>query len=108
MKINWDLGLDKVFNHIRGLSPFPGAWTEFEKLSDGQVISVKIFKTQKIYEFHNFEVGRFLSDEKNNLDIYLHDGKIRIERLQLSGKNRMSVEDFLRGFNIPDYKLKLL
>jgi len=107
MKINWDLGLDNVFNHIRGLSPFPGAWTEFEKLSDGEVISVKIFRTQRISESHEFEVGSILSDEKNNLDIYLRDGKIRIEELQLSGKKRLSIENFLRGFKIADYKLKL-
>ena len=107
MKINWDLGLDNVFNHIRGLSPFPGAWTEFEKLSDGEVISVKIFRTQRISESHEFEVGSILSDEKNNLDIYLRDGKIRIEELQLSGKKRLSIKNFLRGFKIADYKLKL-
>ncbi|MCK9180796.1 MAG: methionyl-tRNA formyltransferase [Bacteroides sp.] len=107
MKIDWNLGLDKVFNHIRGLSPFPGAWAELERISDNKLISIKIFKTQKISQFHDFSVGSLVSDGKRYLDVYMDGGKIRVEQLQLSGKRRMSIEEFLMGFNISDYKFKL-
>ena len=107
MKIDWNLGLDKVFNHIRGLSPFPGAWAELERISDNKLISIKIFKTEKISQSHDFSVGSLVSDGKKYLDIYMDGGKIRVEQLQLSGKRRMSIEEFLMGFSISDYKFKL-
>ena len=104
MKVDWSLGLDAIFNHIRGLSPFPTAWTEFRNKKNGEVVSLKIFETERIVKDHGKEVG-LSTDNKTYLDVLVEGGVIRIKELQLSGKKRMKTEEFLRGFHIEDYSL---
>lgn len=106
MKIRWDGELESIYNHIRGLSPFPGAWTELLPLgSDAAGISLKIFKAVKISQHHDQPIGEIRTDGKTVFDVYVKGGIIRVLELQLSGKKRMRVEDFLRGFRLEDYRL---
>ena len=106
MKIRWDGELASIYNHIRGLSPFPGAWTElFPLASDGAGISLKIFKAVKISQHHDQPAGEIRTDGKTVFDVYVKGGVIRVLELQLSGKKRMRVEDCLRGFRLEDYRL---
>lgn len=106
MKIRWDGELESIYNHIRGLSPFPGAWTELLPLgSDEAGISLKIFKAVKISQHHDQPIGEIRTDGKTVFDVYVKGGIIRVLELQLSGKKRMRVEDFLRGFRLEDYRL---
>ncbi|RLD64628.1 MAG: methionyl-tRNA formyltransferase [Bacteroidetes bacterium] len=103
-KINWNNELKDIYNFIRGLSPYPAAWTEI-KSTDNKQFSLKIFKTSKISETHSFEPGKILSDNKNYIKIAVKGGFISIEELQLQGKKRLAIKDFLRGFNIENYSL---
>ncbi|MDE5612372.1 MAG: methionyl-tRNA formyltransferase, partial [Odoribacter sp.] len=107
MKIRWEGELESIYNHIRGLSPFPGAWTELLPLgSDDAGISLKIFKAVKISQDHHQPAGTIRTDGKTVFDVCVKGGIIRVQELQLSGKKRMRVEDFLRGFRLEDYRLE--
>jgi len=106
MKIDWKKPVGTVYNHIRGLSPFPGAWTELYEKESGKEIALKIFRAEKRIQEHDKESGAVETDGKQYWEVYVKGGKIRILELQLSGKKRMPVEDFLRGFRLEDYRLK--
>ena len=87
MKIRWDGELEIIYNHIRGLSPFPGAWTELQAVgTDGEVLTLKIFKAVKIWQSHNRSAGEIGTDGKTVFDVYVKGGLIRVKELQLSGK----------------------
>ncbi|MBI5217649.1 MAG: methionyl-tRNA formyltransferase [Bacteroidia bacterium] len=103
-KINWTKTADDIYNFIRGLSPYPAAWTDF--ISDnGIVVSVKIFEAEKIVEIHSFHPGMILTDGKKYLKIAVNSGFIKILSLQQASKKRLSIEEFLRGFKISEYKI---
>lgn len=106
MKIDWTKEVHSVYNHIRGLSPFPTAWTELIHKETAAVFPLKIFKTEKIVREHQNAVGTIVTDGKKTFDIYVEDGMIRVIDLQLSGKKRMGVEEFLRGFRLEEYLIK--
>lgn len=106
MKIDWTKEVHSVYNHIRGLSPFPTAWTELIHKETAAVFPLKIFKTEKIVREHQNAVGTIVTDGKKTFDIYVEDGMIRVIELQLSGKKRMGVEEFLRGFRLEEYLIK--
>ena len=95
-RIDWSKGVKKVYDFIRGLSPYPAAWTE---LSVGdKELELKIFAASKEFCTHQQTVGTVLTDHKSYMKVALEDGYLNILTLQLSGKKRMEVTDFLRGF----------
>jgi methionyl-tRNA formyltransferase len=91
-KIDWDQPLDKVYNHIRGLSPYPAAWTEL----DGKTL--KIYQTKKEIAKHTHTNGSIDTDGKTYLKFAVKGGYIYAEELQLEGKKRLVVKDFLLGW----------
>ncbi len=91
-KIDWDKPVDEVYNLIRGLSPYPAAFTTL----NGKTL--KIFKAEKIKENISIEIGNYKTDQKNFLQFACKDGFINIMELQLEGKKRIDVKDFLRGY----------
>ena len=93
-KINWNAKANDIYNQIRGLSPYPGAYT----LLHGQIL--KVFKSKISLEKHNFEPGSLFSDGKSTLKYSCIDGFIHLELIQLPGKIRMQVADFLKGNKI--------
>ncbi|MDR2621441.1 MAG: methionyl-tRNA formyltransferase [Dysgonamonadaceae bacterium] len=95
-KINWNKTTKEVYDFIRGLSPYPTAWTEL-KTNQNELLILKIFEAEKIHVLHNLTPGCVVTDEKKQLDVATSDGFIRIKNLQQAGKKRMPVEDFLRG-----------
>lgn len=90
-KINFDQKTKEVYNFIRALSPHPGAWTI---LNDNVL---KIFKVLPFYQRHSKLPGIIETDGKNILRIYTLDGWIEINELQMEGKKRMMIKDFLLG-----------
>lgn len=104
MRINWYWEVDRIYNHIRGLSPFPAAWTELRHKVTGEVISVKLFEVERKLLEHDSPVS-LDTDGKNFIRFYVKGGYIEVKELQLSGKKRMATEEFLRGFRIADYLL---
>ncbi|KAA6301992.1 MAG: Methionyl-tRNA formyltransferase [Candidatus Ordinivivax streblomastigis] len=95
-KINWHQTTKEVYDFIRGLSPYPGAWTELST-EKGEILSLKIFETEKIMQLHDLPAGTLIVDGKKNLSVSTHDGFIRLKTIQQAGKKRMSAEDFLNG-----------
>jgi methionyl-tRNA formyltransferase len=90
--IDWRRSIDEIQNLIRGLSPFPGAFTE---LGDK---TIKIFKSEKELSLPTSKSGRWESDGNTYLKFAAKDGYILLKDVQLEGKKRMLIEDFLRGY----------
>ncbi|MCC6181069.1 MAG: methionyl-tRNA formyltransferase [Bacteroidia bacterium] len=100
-KINWQQSVDTIYNHIRGLSPYPAAYTEF-KDKNNQLVSVKLFVVEKQISHVSESTGTVSSDGKSYLRVACNNGYIFIKELQLAGKKRISIEEFLRGFKVED------
>ena len=103
-RINWNNKPATIYNFVRGLSPYPAAFSTLTS-SNGMEHIVKIYKVavNSIVE-NDKSVGNILTDGKTYLTVITGSGTINILELQLSGKKRMNVEDFLRGFQkITDY-----
>jgi methionyl-tRNA formyltransferase len=91
-KIDWNKGVDDIFNLIRGLSPYPAAFTYV----GGKLL--KIYKAGKLLTAPSISPGEHETDGKTYLRFAAADGYITVTGLQLEGKKRMGVEDFLRGY----------
>lgn len=95
--IDWRDTTVQIHNLVRGLSPYPTAYTMIQK-GDEQPVLLKIFACQIACCEENSEPGTMFSDGKTYLKIATLDGALELKDVQLSGKKRMKVEDFLRGF----------
>ena len=100
-RIDWTKGVKGVYDFVRGLSPYPAAWTELVG-ADGSSLVLKIFQTEKMFFSHGEKIGTLSSDGKTYLRVALADGYLNILSLQLAGKKRMPVADFLRGFKVTE------
>ena len=109
--IDWNGKTRHIYNLIRGLSPYPAAFTELVK--DDKTLQMKIYKTVKVTGDEYSEMlcnsgltaaapGTVLSDGKTYLAFSTADGAISVTELQLAGKKRMAVKDFLIGFREPE------
>ena len=96
-RIDWTKGVKQVYDFVRGLSPYPAAWTELIG-EDGRVQVMKIYQTEKEFAAHDLSIGTLCTDGKRWMKVAVADGYIQLRSVQLAGKKRMSVEDFLRGF----------
>jgi methionyl-tRNA formyltransferase len=97
-RIDWNEPVEKIYNLIRGLSPFPAAFTEM----DGKML--KIYRSEKEQAPPSAAPGEYLTDKKTFLKFAARDGYIRVTELQLEGKKKMKTEDFLRGYKPPDVR----
>jgi len=103
-QINWDQSAKRVYDFVRGLSPYPGAWTTLVS-PDGKETVLKIFKTSCTSLRQGEPRMTAVADRKPC--IRCADELLMIEELQLSGKKRMSGRDFLNGIkNFENYKIK--
>jgi len=98
--IDWNKTSDIVNNLIRGLSPYPTAYTELVD-AEGKVNSLKIFKAE-IVDMHADKPGTVLTDGKTYLAITTANGALSLKDIQLGGKKRMDVKSFLLGFRDAD------
>ena len=90
--IDWTKNTDEIYNLIRGLSPYPAAYTTF----NGKTL--KIFSAEKVLEIPDEEPGNFKTDEKTFLQFACVNGYLNVTTLQLEGKKKMETKDFLRGY----------
>lgn len=104
-RIDWFMNSNKVYDFIRGLSPYPAAWTELQ-MPDGSVVPLKIYEAAVDSSTKSFEPGTLLTDGKNYLKIAASEGVIDVLSVQLPGKKRMDTADMLRGFSVKDAKIK--
>ncbi|MBE6287087.1 MAG: methionyl-tRNA formyltransferase [Mediterranea massiliensis] len=100
-RINWELPVKKVYDFVRGLSPYPSAWTELVQPS-GDVLTLKVFETEKLYKRHELRPGTLQTDGKSYIHVAVSDGFISIKSLQLPGKKRLQCDELLRGFKLTD------
>lgn len=98
-RINWKQPVKRVYDFIRGLSPYPAAWTELVN-ADGEAVVVKVFESEKIVKEHVLAVGTVLTDGKSYIHVAVEDGFIAILSLQLPGKKRLKTDELLRGFRM--------
>lgn len=103
-RIDWAKGGRTIIDFIRGLSPYPAAWTELYS-ADNAPLTAKIFSARFIPgDARATEAGKLSSDGKSYIHISCADGKIDISELQIAGKKRMSVKELLLGFrNVGQY-----
>lgn len=99
-KINWSAPIKQVHNKIRGLSPYPTAWTEIIDAENKKIV-LKIFETE-IIEDTGKPAGTIYTDGKSTICISGNGGTLKINSLQLAGKKRMTAKEFLNGFKTLD------
>jgi methionyl-tRNA formyltransferase len=91
-RIDWTKSIEEIHNLIRGLSPYPAAFTE---LGDK---TLKVFRSEKENLLPTTKTGRWESDGKTYLKFAARNGYIHLKEVQLEGKKRMPIADFLRGY----------
>ena len=94
--IDWGQDCQTVYNHIRGLSPYPAAHTSILS-ENGEVIELKIFSSVIEHCLPEVPIGSVVTDNKKYLKIALKDGFIHLTQVQQAGKKAMPIADFLRG-----------
>jgi methionyl-tRNA formyltransferase len=93
-KMDWSKTVDEIYNLIRGLSPYPCAFTYLNNKM------LKVYRAEKEIEVNAFDNGSMHTDGKTFLKFACSDGFIHVTDIQLEGKKRMKVEDFLRGWRM--------
>ncbi len=93
-KIDWDKSLNDIHNFIRGLSPYPAAWTEIQL--NNNVYTFKILNAEKELENHNYKIGDIIIDKKT-FKIVAKGGFINIIKAQIQGKKPQSTVDLING-----------
>ena len=97
--IDWSDTARNIFNKVRGLSPYPAAWTELKAANGDTISPVKIYKVSIVEEGkdNGNNIGHLETDSKTHIHINCSDGIIALEELQLPGKKRMDVKSLLNG-----------
>ncbi len=98
-KIDWNQSLNQVFNHIRGLSPYPAAYSSI--YNNNETIEIKIYKTSKIKEEHSFKSGKIVFTKKE-IKVAVKGGFINILELKLAGKRKMDTKSLLNGYTFSE------
>lgn len=99
-EIDWNKDTASIYNKIRGLSPYPTAFTKLDNKG------LKIFQTSKEIKAHDLIPGTYVTDGKNMLKVATNDGYIHLLSIQIEGKKRMLIADFLRGYRFEDPKIQ--
>lgn len=94
--VNWQQPAHDIYNFIRGLSPYPAAWTELI-MPDGSIQPMKIFQSEVLDETHRLAAGTIRTDAKTHMDIAAKDGFLRLTSVQAAGKKRLNIKEFLNG-----------
>ncbi len=104
-RIDWSMTGKRIHDFVRGLSPYPGAWTEITDVN-GKTTVLKIFKTSLTSLPRKGETGTF-NTEKDRLYVNASDCMLELNTIQLSGKKRMEARDFVNGMrNIAEMRIK--
>lgn len=99
-EIDFNKTAEEVYNFVRGLSPYPGAWMTLDGLE------MKIFDTERSYEEDLSPIGTIISDDKRYIKVAASDGYIILKDVKLQGKKRMDIKSFLNGYKMNEAYLK--
>ena len=91
------MGVKRTYDFIRGLSPYPASWTEL--IYNGKSTILKIYASNKEFCHVDTPVGSIQTDGKTYFKVAQSDGYQHLQTIQLAGKKRMQIADFLRGFH---------
>lgn len=100
-RIDWNRGVKDIYNHIRGLSPYPAAWTELH-VEDKEPQMVKIYSSTMLNDSKELPVGTIITDNKTYLNVVCSDGMISVKDIQFAGKKAMKIDEVLRGYKIEE------
>ena len=98
-RIDWSKPVKDIYNKIRGLNPFPSAWTTLK--NDEDEYMVKLYDVSYTHEFHNQNIGDIVFSKKE-LKVAAKDGFININSLKVSGKKKMDATSLLNGFHLKE------
>lgn len=98
-EIDWNDTLDHIYDHIRGLSPYPAAWTTL--VNNGERIFLKIFSASKEKVDHDYQNGKVYFDKKE-MKVAVNGGYIKLLEIQLPNKRKMKTGEVLNGLNLSD------
>lgn len=96
-RIDWNRSLDQVYDHIRGLSPYPTSWTVLK--NNGKEIFLKIYDVAKQEEKHKHKKGQIIFNKKE-MKVAVNGGYINLLQIQLPGKRKMEIHDVLNGLKL--------
>lgn len=96
-KIDWTKTVEEIYDFVRGLSPFPTAWTEIIFQNQSESTMLKVFETEKEIIEHQDTIGNLITDGKKFVKIATINGYIHLKNVQLPGKKRMEIGELLRG-----------
>ena len=100
-RIDWTKNLREIYNFVRGLSPYPAAYTYLIQ-QENPPEYFKILRSAKEEITHGYKPGKIISDHRSILKVAVTDGYLHILQLQQAGKRAMNVVDFLNGFHFDD------
>lgn len=100
-RIDWNKSVKDIYNYIRGLSPYPAAWTELH-VEDKEPQMVKIYSSSMLNDIKELPVGTIITDNKTYLNVVCSDGIISVGEIQFAGKRAMKIDEVLRGYKIED------
>jgi methionyl-tRNA formyltransferase len=103
--INWNETGENIYNLIRGLSPYPSAWTKVE--IKGKTSSIKILGAKFSSQAHEISQGTIRSTNNKTLEIAVRGGFITVTELQLESKKKMTTNEFLNGYNTNDLTIEI-
>ncbi len=95
-QIDWNDSLDAIYNKIRGLDPFPGAWSHLK--NKDTLTTVKLYKVRKESLLHQYNNGQIITS-KNDLKVAVNGGYIYIDEIKISGKKKLDAKSLLNGFS---------
>ncbi len=95
-KINWNKSGIEIYNLIRGLSPYPTAMAYLNNKAD-KLLIIKIYNSSFELFNHNYDNGLLFTDNETFLKVYCKNGILQINDIQIEGKKRLLIADFLRG-----------
>jgi methionyl-tRNA formyltransferase len=98
-KIDFNKDIDTIYNHIRGLDPYPAAWCVLE--NGDETLEVKIHKTNKIKESHNYTNGHLITTKKE-LKVAVTNGFLNLLEIKIQGKRKMDVKSLLNGYQFQE------
>lgn len=98
-KIDWNAPMHEIHDHVRGLSPYPAAWTNL--INNGKEENIKIYKTKTEPIIHNHTIGKLFADKKT-LKVATNGGYLQLLEIQLPGKRKMQVSEILNGINLDE------
>ncbi|MBL4604150.1 MAG: methionyl-tRNA formyltransferase [Flavobacteriaceae bacterium] len=98
-KVDWTDSLDNIYNHIRGLNPFPAAWSEMH--NHGDAISLKLYKVRKEEAIHQHVSGKVITS-KSDIKVCVNGGYIFLDEIKVSGKKKLDAKSLLNGFSFSE------